>query len=144
MTHREKKVYSNAYDKHLSWTDRMKAKISRKVRGKTEGPIRGLEMDKKTGYVTHKAPKDYWDTQLGKHEADIIGFHRTGPASMNRALQAYLKEMEEGTHPSQQIESYAQLKAKKKIKEKAKKKKEKEEAKEKDRKKKWKKKYVDK
>ena len=50
MTHREKKVYSNAYDKHLSWTDRMKAKISRKVRGKTEGPVRGLEMDKKTGY----------------------------------------------------------------------------------------------
>ncbi len=105
MTHREKKVYSNTYDKHLSWTDRMKAKISRKVRGKTEGPVRGLEMDKKTGYVTHKAPKDYWDTQLGKHEADIIGFHRTGPADMNKALQAYHKEMEAGTHPSQQIES---------------------------------------
>ena len=144
MTHREKKVYSNAYDKHLSWTDRMKAKVSRYARGKTEGSQRGLEMDKKTGAETHKAPKDYWATQAGKHEADIRGFYTTGPADMNKGYQAYLKEMEAGTHPSQQIKSYAQLKAKKKIKEKEKKKKEKKEAKEKDRKKKWKKKYVDK
>ena len=135
MAHR--KGYSNEYDKHLNWEDRLKAKVSRYARGKTEGSIRGLEQSKETGAETHKAPKDYWKTEAGKHEADIIGFHRTGPADKNRALQAYHKKMEEGTHPSQQIESYAQLKAKKK-------KKEKEEAKEKDRKKKWKKKYVDK
>ena len=144
MAHREKKVYSNAYDKHLSWTDRMKAKVSRYARGKTEGSQRGLEMDKETGAETHKAPKNYWATQAGKHEADLVGFHRTGPADMNRALQSLKKEFEAGKHVSQQYQSYAQLKAKKKIKEKEKKKKEKEEAKEKDRKKKWKKKYVDK
>ena len=142
MAHR--KGYSNEYDKHLNWEDRLKAKVSRYARGKTEGSIKGLEQSKETGAETHKAPKDYWKTEAGKHEADIRGFHKTGPADMNRGYQTYLKEMEAGTHPSQQIESYAQLKAKKKIKEKAKKKKEKEEAKEKDRKKKWKKKYVDK
>ena len=133
MAHR--KSYSNAYDKHLNWEDRLKARVSRWARGKTEGSIRGLEMDKETGVETHKAPKDYWKTQLGKHEADIIGFRKTGPASMNKALQAYHKEMEAGTHASQQIESYAQLKAKKK-------KKLKEEAKEKERKEKWKKKQL--
>jgi len=130
-----KKSYGNAYDKHLNWEDRLKARVSRWARGKTEGSIRGLEMDKETGVETHKAPKDYWKTQLGKHEADIIGFRKTGPASMNKALQAYHKEMEAGTHASQQIESYAQLKAKKK-------KKLKEEAKEKERKEKWKKKHL--
>ena len=135
MAHR--KGYSNEYDKHLNWEDRLKAKVSRYARGKTEGSIRGLEQSKETGAETHKAPKDYWKTEAGKHEADIRGFHKTGPADMNRGYQTYLKEMEAGTHPSQQIESYAQLKAKKK-------KKEKEEAKEKDRKKKWKKKYLDK
>jgi len=135
MAHR--KGYSNEYDKHLNWEDRLKAKVSRYARGKTEGSIRGLEQSKETGAETHKAPKDYWKTEAGKHEADIRGFHKTGPADMNRGYQTYLKEMEAGTHPSQQIESYAQLKAKKK-------KKEKKEAKEKDRKKKWKKKYVDK
>ena len=133
MAHR--KSYSNAYDKHLNWEDRLKARISRFARGKTEGSIRGLEMDKETGVETHKAPKDYWKTQAGKHEADIIGFRKTGPASMNKALQAYHKELEKGTHASQRIESYAQLKAKKK-------KKLKEEAKEKERKEKWKKKYL--
>ena len=135
MAHR--KEYSNKYDKHLSWEDRLKARVSRFVRGKEAGSIRGLEMDKKTGVETHRAPKNYWETEGGKHEADIIGIKKTGPASMNKAYQAYIKEMEKGTHPSQQIESYAQLKAKKK-------KKEKEEAKEKDRKKKWKKKHMEK
>ena len=96
-----------------------------------------FEKDKKTGVETHKAPKDYWKTQAGKHEADIIGFKKTGPADMNKALQAYHKEMKEGTHASQKIESYAQLKAKKK-------KKLKEEAKEKKKKEKFKKKYLDK
>ena len=133
MAHR--KSYGNAYDKHLNWEDRLKARISRFARGKTEGSIRGLEMDKETGVETHKAPKDYWKTQAGKHEADIIGFRKTGPAKLNRAFQAHLKELEEGTHASQQIESYAQLKAKKK-------KKLKEEAKEKERKEKWKKKHL--
>jgi len=135
MAHR--KSYSNAYDKHLNWEDRIKARISRFARGKTEGSIRGLEMDKETGVEIHKAPKDWWKTEAGKHEADILGFKKTGPASMNKAYQAYLKEKEKGEHPSQQIESYAQLKAKKK-------KKLKEEAKEKKRKEKFKKKFVDK
>ena len=131
------KKYSNAYDKHLNWEDRLKGRVSRWARGKTEGSIRGLEQDKKTGVETHKAPKDYWKTQAGKHEADIIGFKKTGPADMNKALQAYHKDMKEGTHASQKIESYAQLKAKKK-------KKLKEEAKEKKKKEKFKKKYLDK
>ena len=135
MAHR--KGYSNEYDKHLHWEDRLKAKFSRWRRGKTEGSQRGLEMDKETGVEIHRAPKDYWKTEAGKHEADIVGFKKTGPADMNRALQALKKEFKAGKHVSQQYESYAQLKAKKKEKEKK-------EAKEKDRKKKWKKKHMEK
>ena len=40
--------------------------ISRKWRGKEKTKVRGIEQDKKTGALTHKAPKDRLDTQKGR------------------------------------------------------------------------------
>ena len=119
-----KKSYSNAYDKHLNWEDRLKARFSRWRRGKTEGSQRGLEMDKETGVETHKAPKDWWETSPGKHAIARMKGPHISPG----------KKPDFGV-PKDFPESYEMLKKKKK-------KKLKEEAKEKERKEKWKKKHL--
>jgi len=125
MPHK-KKSYSNEYDKHLNWEDRIKARVSRFVRGKTEGPVRGLEMDKETGAITHKAPESWWKTEAGKHATALMKGPYISPG-----------EKPDFGIPKDFPESYKMLKKKKK-------KKEKEEAKEKKRKEKFKKKFEDK
>jgi len=55
---------------------KVKEKISRKLRGKEKTEHKGLEQDKKTGYYTHKAPKDRMDTKPGRWWSRKIA---TGP-----------------------------------------------------------------
>ena len=45
---------------------KIKEKISRKLRGKELTDVKGIEQDVKTGALTHKAPKDRLDTQKGR------------------------------------------------------------------------------
>ena len=52
--------------------------ISRKWRGKEKTEHKGLEQDKKTGYYTHKAPKDRLDTERGR--IHLAASKATGPA----------------------------------------------------------------
>ena len=56
--------------------------ISRKWRGKTKTEHKGLEQDKKTGYYTHKAPKDRLDTEPGR--IHLAASRATGPAKFAR------------------------------------------------------------
>ena len=46
--------------------------ISRKWRGKEKTKVRGIEQDVKTGALTHKAPKDRYDTQKGREWANKV------------------------------------------------------------------------
>ena len=45
---------------------KIKEKISRKLRGKELTEVKGIEQDIKTGALTHKAPKDRMDTKPGR------------------------------------------------------------------------------
>ena len=55
--------------------------ISRKWRGKEKTEHKGLEQDVKTGYYTHKAPKDRLDTAPGrKYLADVARWSIRMPA----------------------------------------------------------------
>ena len=56
--------------------------ISRKWRGKEKTEHKGLEQDKKTGYYTHKAPKDRLDTEPGR--IHLAASKATGPAKFAR------------------------------------------------------------
>ena len=47
-------------------------------RGKEKTEHKGLEQDKKTGYYTHKAPKDRLDTERGR--IHLAASKATGPA----------------------------------------------------------------
>ena len=61
---------------------KIKEKISRKLRGKEKTEHKGLEQDKKTGYYTHKAPEDRMDTRPGRIYKGAL--RRTGPAKFAR------------------------------------------------------------
>ena len=54
------------YKGEKQFLQKAKEKISRKIRGKEKTEHKGLEQDKKTGYYTHKAPKDRMDTKPGR------------------------------------------------------------------------------
>ena len=55
---------------------KIKEKISRKLRGKELTDVKGIEQDVKTGALTHKAPKDRMDTAPGRWWSGKIA---TGP-----------------------------------------------------------------
>jgi hypothetical protein len=60
--------------------EKIKDKISMKVRGKEKTEHKGLEQDKKTGHYTHKAPKDRLDTRAGrKYKQDVARWSRGMP-----------------------------------------------------------------
>ena len=93
--------------------------ISRKYRGKAKTKVKGIEQDVKTGYLTHKAPKDRLDTQAGRKYLHEVARWKHGYPSPKRPKQPKNEQ------------TYAQLKKKKKVV-----------AKEKKRKVDWEKKYV--
>ena len=95
-------------------------KISRKYRGKELTKVKGIEQDVKTGALTHKAPKDRWDTKPGRVQTAIMMGPRLSPGRKLPKL-----------HKPKNEQTYAQLKKRKKVA-----------AKEKKRKEDWEKKYV--
>ena len=82
---------------------KIKEKISRKYRGKEKTKVKGIEQDVKTGALTHKAPKDRWDTKPGRI---LKGIYRGPALRPGQKLPSLHKPKNEQT--------YAQLKKAKK------------------------------
>ena len=83
---------------------KIKEKISRKLRGKELTKVKGIEQDVKTGALTHKAPKDRWDTKPGRVQTAIMMGPRLSPGQKLPKL-----------HKPENEQTYAELKKKKKI-----------------------------
>ena len=82
---------------------KIKEKISRKYRGKELTKVKGIEQDVKTGALTHKAPKDRWDTKPGRIQKGIMRGPALRPGQKLPSL-----------HKPKNEQTYAELKKSKK------------------------------
>ena len=72
------------YKGEKRFLQKAKEKISKVIRGKEKTEHKGLEQDKKTGYYTHKAPKDRMDTEDGRIYYDKIKTLKFGQKTPKR------------------------------------------------------------